>query len=293
MELERDLQERRKLLLKRLREDRPASQVPFDTTAMVLLGTGAGTAMQGCWKIGSLLTLWGLARATRRFVVHKVDNNDMAGLFRWIPAKLCERRGELFAQLKREIHAARALRAGDKSFIEATARARPGGHAMDSRYDHTPETLFAEAMTSVAVHPRVQDALGSGVHPVAEPDKVVYRMHEGISEVFLGWEVAGALGAAEVQVKATASLVDFIYVFPQTGDKYGLRKPGFVIRPQGNWSMDCSELPKDMKQPFGSGSGDDGRLYRNREGVFEYDYEVRDFRHGYENHPRKRAKEWW
>jgi len=288
--LEKRLRESRDQLKQRLRDGQSSSPMPLDTTAMVLLGAGAGSVSQGYWKTGTILAVWGLARATRRFVVQKVDTDDMVGLFRWAPAKLRQRRQELFSQLKREVHAARAIRAGDPAFIGASFRSRPEGRAMDPRFDHTPESLFNEAMASVAAHPRVQGFLGPEVRALEEPESVVYRLHEGVAEVCLGWRVAGGLGTAEVQTKATASIVDFIYIFPLTTDRYGLRKPGFVIRPQGNWSMDCSELPQDMKQPFGKHGG---KLFRHRQGIFEYDEEIRDFRHGYEDHPRKKRRAWW
>jgi len=277
--------------LLRPRTSRTSAGPPADTAAMVLLGTGVGSALQGCPKAGAALAAWGLARVALRFVVQRVDADDAAGLFRWAPAWLRREQGELFARLKREVHVARALRAGDPQYTQASFRSRPDGAAMDSRHDHTPESLFGDAMASVAAHPRVRELLGPGVRAVAEPDKVVYRIHEDIAEVYLGWQVAGSAGSAEVQVKSTACIVDFIYVFPQTADRYGFRRPGFVIRPQGNWSLDCSELPRDMKQPFGGSH--EGKLFRNREGVFEYDYEVRDFRHGYEDHPRKHRQPWW
>jgi len=261
---------------------------PLDTTAMVLLGVGVGSAIQGCVKAGTVFALWGLARGAHRFVVQKVDSNDMAGLFRWAPARLRERRAELFARLKREIHVARAIRAGDPAYFNDSFSRREGGQAMDARFDYTPERLFADAMASAAAHPRVQELLGPEVRAAAEPDKVVYRVHEGIAEVFLGWEIVGRLGRAEVQVKATASIVDFIYIFPQTGDRFGFIKPGFVIRPRGTWSLDCSELPHDLKQPFGE-RGD--RRFHHRTGIFDYDYEVRDFRHGREGKQQRRA--WW
>ena len=47
------------------------------------------------------------------------------------------------------------------------------------------------------------------------------------------------------------SMVDFIYIFPQGRDHYGLVPPGFVIRPNGDtWSKDWGrgwwvETPED------------------------------------------------
>ncbi|CAE7897762.1 unnamed protein product, partial [Symbiodinium sp. KB8] len=79
------------------------------------------------------------------------------------------------------------------------------------------------------------------------------------------------LGDAEVQVKATGSVVDFIYIFPQGRDHYGLQPEGFVIRPNGDsWSQNASDLPRFMKQPFGKHGG---KLYLDRDGIFDFDYE--------------------
>lgn len=264
---------------------------PLDTAAMLLVGVGAGGALQGFpWCL--LLAVWGVGRGAARFVVQRVDADDVVGLFRWAPDRLRQRRVELFARLKNEIVTARALRAGDLRYADLSWVDRTGNRAaMDPRLDYTPEALFQDAMSSIAVHTRVREALGEGVRPEAEPDKVVYRIHEGIAEVYLGWQVVGTRGTAEVQVKSTASIVDFIYVFPLCTDRYGLRSAGFVIRPHGNWSMDCKDLPYDLKQPFGGEAK--GRMFRHREGVFEWDYQVREFRHGYEDHPRKNRKSWW
>ena len=49
----------------------------------------------------------------------------------------------------------------------------------DPKNDHGPETLFDLAMEAVANHPRVHEWVGTKVLPKAEPDKAVYRMHEG------------------------------------------------------------------------------------------------------------------
>eukprot|EP00931_Biecheleriopsis_adriatica_P104696 TRINITY_DN79331_c0_g1_i1.p1 TRINITY_DN79331_c0_g1~~TRINITY_DN79331_c0_g1_i1.p1 ORF type:complete len:476 (-),score=105.65 TRINITY_DN79331_c0_g1_i1:22-1449(-) len=261
---------------------------PVDTGAMLLMGAGAGTVIQGFAGPGIFLTCWGLGRSARRFVVLCIDTEDPNRLFRFAPASVKERKAEIFVQLHHELHAMRRIRAGDLNYI-AKKGDKVWQEGMDASFDHNPESLFDLAMDSIAAHPRVHEWVGKTVNPRADPDKVVYRVHEGIAEVFLGWEVQGELGIAEVQVKATGSIVDFIYIFPQGRDHYGLKPGGFVIRPNGSsWSKDTSELPKDLKQPFGKHNG---RVIRNREGIFEYDYEVREFRHGYEgeNHPRVQA----
>lgn len=271
-------------------------QGPFDLTAGLLVGAGAGAAMQG-YTFPLVLVVWGVVRGLCRFVVQRLDADDVQGLFRFVPGMPMQRKAELFERWKHEVHTFRSLRSGDLKYADMSWIDRKGGdsRAMDPDFDYTPEELFDDAMTSLASHPRVRELLGDNIRPQSEPDKVVYRKHEGIAEVYLGWPVEGDIGVAEVQVKASASIVDFIYVFPQTSSKYGLRAPAFVIRPNGNWSMDCSELPRGQKQPFGA-EGDSGRLLPNRKGIFEYDYTVRAFRHGYEDHPRKKAQQasrWW
>lgn len=265
---------------------------PVDTGVLVLLGAGVGSAAQGFLGPALFLSSWATLRVARRFVVQCIDAEDANRLFRYAPASLQRRKAELFAQLHHELFVMRRIRAGDLRYI-----GRPGDKSweagMDPRNDHTPITLFDLAMQSVAAHPRVREWVGQTVRAVAEPDKVVYRMHEGISEVYLGWHVRGELGDAEVQVKATGSVVDFIYIFPQGRDHYGLQPEGFVIRPNGDsWSQNASDLPRFMKQPFGKHGG---KLYLDRDGIFDFDYEVGEFRSGYEgeNHPRVRAYKRW
>merc|ERR1712178_184413 len=106
-------------------------------------------------------------------------------------------------------------------------------------------------MTSVAKHPRVLEVLGGDIKHVNEPDKVVYRVVEGIAEVCLAWRIVGSKAEAEIQVKSTARLLDYIYVFPKPTGRYQMMPPGFVIRPQGDWSQNADELPRYMKRPFG------------------------------------------
>eukprot|EP00913_Durusdinium_trenchii_P035182 g32913.t1 len=126
-------------------------------------------------------------------------------------------------------------RVGDKDWEQAH----------DADLDHSPETLFDLAMSALAAHPRVHEWLGTRVRPMAEPEHVLYRLHEGVTETFLAWQVKGELGEAEVQVKSTGSIVDFIYVFPEGRDHYGLQPPGFVIRPNGDtWSQDRASTIK-------------------------------------------------
>lgn len=267
----------------------PKPGPPFDFSAMALIGAGAGAALQGHPGF-VLLSVIGTTRGLRRFVVQRVDANDMQGLFAWSPRKVdLGRQVQVFGQLKQEIETFRAIRRGDVRLLEAAfaeRRGRGGQQAMDPSWDYTPESLFDDVMDSIASHERVKGVLGPDVRPEAMPEKVVFRIVEGISEVFLSWPVVGRHGSAEIQVKATACIVDFIYVFPNSADRYGFVPPGFVIRPSGNWHMDVSEMPKNQKQPFGGGKS--GRILHNREGVFEWDWDVRDFRHGFEDHPRRK-----
>jgi len=264
-----------------------STAVALDTPAMLLLGAGTGSCLNGCYTAGACLITWGVVRGLWRFLVTKLDANDVRGLFRWAPHRFRERQGELFQWLKDELYVMRSLRKGETRYMTLRGKPLKEQQAMSAQYDHTPETLYADTMASLVVHPRVLETLGGNVHAVAEPDKVVYRIHEGISEVFLGWQIRGSEREAEIQVKASACIVDFIYVFPHAVGRYGLKEPGFVIRPWGNWSKDCNELPWNQKRPFGEHNG---RMFINREAVFEYDYEVRDFRHGYEDHPRKQRR---
>lgn len=266
-----------------------------DTTAAVLMSVGISGAYQG-YPMFVLLTIWGASRGACRFVTKHVDANDMEGMFRYAPASVRAKKVEHFARLQREVETARALRRGDLRYTDLSwldrggTRPQPGyQEAMDPRYDHTPETLYDETMEALIVHPRVIEVVGGDIRAQKEPDKVVYRIVEGIAEVYLGWHIVGSNGAAEVQVKATASIVDFIYIFPQATAKYQMDATAFVIRPQGTWSMDAKDLPYDAKQPFGFKAAS-GRLQRHKSGVFEWDWSVREFRHGYENHPRGRRQ---
>lgn len=225
---------RRKLKAPKQREAprNPGHQTgpPLDVAAMVMLGAGAGGALQGWPGLGLMLAASGATRFTWRFVIAKIDAQDLEGLFRWAPAFLRARRFEIFQRLTREVGVGRAIRAGDPQFVDLSYDKR-GHKAMDPLNDYTPEKLFDDVMTSVAVHPRMQEVLGGGIRAVQEPDKVVYRIVEGVAEVYLGWKVAGPVGGAEIQVKATASLVDYIYVFPDPTGRYGVAPAAFVIRP--------------------------------------------------------------
>lgn len=261
------------------------AQPPLDTSSVTLIGLGAGCVIQEHLGFGLVLATIGTLRAAGRFVVSKVDAGDVDGLFKWVPASLNLRKDELFFRLRREIDSFRAIRSGnhsDLSWINHRGRTE----AMHAEFDYTPEQLFGDAMSAIAAHPRVQEVVGQDVKPVAEPDKVVYRIHEGVAEVALAWRVRGASGAAEVQVKSTASLMDFIYVFPEAHSRYGMSVPGFVIRPNSDWSQEVKEMPRHQKQPFGGPHN--GRLFVNREAIFEYDWEVRDFRTGWEGGRRGR-----
>lgn len=276
------------LLLKATSEAKK-TRAPFDIPAMLLVGTGIGTVAQG-WYVGILLTIWGSVRGITRFVVQKVDAEDREGLFRWAPAPFLEhmqwgpaKRAEIFNRLQHEVHVSRKRQEGDPNYQMYNEPGTPRHKAMDPLNDYTPEQLFEDAMTSVAVHPRVLEAIGGDVTEVHEPDKVVYRVFEGIAEVYLGWRIVGPGAGAEIQVKATACLLDFIYVFPEPGNKYRLTPESFVIRPNGgSWSQNQADLHRYQKSPFGK-EGDADKLYPNRSGVFEYDWSIRDFKHGKED----------
>lgn len=261
----------------------------LDLPAAILMGVGIGGALQGYAIAGAVVAGSGAARTLCRFVVQRCDAGDAEGLLRWAPRAWRRQGVELFQRCQREIAAARRLRKYDPQDVDFSWIDHGGHKAMDPRNDYTPEQLFQDAMASVAAHPRVCEALGAEVRPLAEPDKVVYRVHEGVTEVFLAWRVAGKEGEGEVQVKATASLLDFIYVFPEPRGRYEAKPEGFVIRPNGDWSLDCSKAPRYMKQPFGAHNG---RLFHNREGVFEFDYQVRDFKHGWEGGRPWRKGSW-
>lgn len=255
---------------------------PVDAAAMALMTAGVGSAIQGLPGFGMFLVASGAIRASWRFVMGKLDDQDIHGLFRWAPASFRARRFEIFQRLQREVGVGRAIRAGDPQFVDSMYDKRHH-KAMNPENDYTPEKLFDDAMSSLAEHPRIKEILGGEILDVQEPDKVVYRIVEGVSEVYLGWRIAGRSGGAEIQVKATASLLDFIYVFPDPAGRYGMAPASFVIRPKGGaWSMNVDELPNNMKMPFGE-AGDSERLLHNRKGVFEMDWSVRDFRHGKEN----------
>ncbi|CAJ1460879.1 unnamed protein product [Effrenium voratum] len=265
--------------------------VAADAGVLALLGAGLGSALQGFFGPLYFLWTWALLRFGRRFVVQCIDAEDAQRLFRWAPPSLRRKQGELFQWLHHELHVMRRIRQGDLRYLGKKGQNWERG--MRPENDHSPETLFDLAMQSLVKHPRVQEWVGETVRPKAEPDKVVHRIHEGVAEVFLGWYVKGELGEAEIQVKASGCLVDFIYVYPQGRDHYGLQPGGFVIRPNGDtWSQDTDQLPKDQKKPFGAYGG---RLLRHREGIFHWDYEVGEFRHGYEgeNHPRAQAYKRW
>lgn len=265
----------------------------LDAGVITLIGMSVGSAMHGFYFYSFLFSTWSCLRSIRRFVVLCLDTEDANRLFRYAPTDLKKRKMDLFNRLHFELNAMRQIRAGNLHYI-----GRPGEKdwdwVHDPKNDHGPETLFDLAMEAVANHPRVHEWVGTKVLPKAEPDKAVYRMHEGIAETFLGWTVKGELGEAEIQVKSIGSLVDFIYVFPQGRDHYGLVPPEFVIRPHGDtWSQDEPELPNDMKRPFGKHG--EGTIFE-REGIFDWDYKVGAFRTGLErdqDHPREKAYRRW
>lgn len=61
-----------------------------------------------------------------------------------------------------------------------------------------------------------------------------YRANLGVSKHIL----VDAF-SAKTRLQMPGSMVDFIYIFPQGRDHYGLVPPGFVIRPNGDtWSKD-------------------------------------------------------
>ncbi|CAK9010529.1 unnamed protein product [Durusdinium trenchii] len=128
------------------------------------------------------------------------------------PPQLKKRKSELFPWLHHELHVMRQIRAGNLQYIGRVGD-KDWEQAHDADLDHSPETLFDLAMSALAAHPRVHEWLGTRVRPMAEPEHVLYRLHEGVTETFLAWQVKGELGEAEVQVKSTGSIVDFIYVF--------------------------------------------------------------------------------
>lgn len=287
----------------RLRHGRGAASVQrhipaFDTPAVMLIGAGTGIALHGFTGAGMVLGLSGCVRGVSRFVLRKVDTEDVRGLFRWVPQCVLDAgmRKRIFDRLRLERQSFHRLRDGgvDFSWIDDgsdSSENRARRDAMDPLKDYTPERLFEDAMASVVAHPRVQEVLGKNVRPAAEPEKVVYRIVEGIAEVYLAWGVFGDESGAEVQVKSTASCVDFIYIFPDSRGRYGVAPPGFVIRPKGRWSKNIDELPRYMKQPFGE-KGDSERMFHNRTGVFDGDWAVRDFRHGKEERRRRGFKMW-
>eukprot|EP00435_Cladocopium_sp_Y103_P019813 s2168_g4.t2 len=265
----------------------------LDAGVITLIGMSVGSAMHGFYFYSLLFSTWSCLRSLRRFVVLCLDTEDANRLFRYAPTDLKKRKMELFNWLHFELNAMRQIRAGNLHYIGRVGE-KDWDWVHDPKNDHGPETLFDLAMEAVANHPRVHEWVGAKVLPKAEPDKAVYRMHEGIAETFLGWTVKGELGEAEIQVKSIGSLVDFIYVFPQGRDHYGLVPPGFVIRPNGDtWSQDETELPNDMKRPFGKHG--EGTIFE-REGIFDWDYKVGAFRTGLErdqDHPREKAYRRW
>jgi len=260
-----------------------------DMPAAIFLGLGSGGIISGqpiLCGMGSMLAAWGIGRAVSRVVVRHVDGGDADSLFRLAPAPLYRRREAIYHRLCREVHSWRKIR------TEGVNHAYMDGHqnatAMHPELDYTPEKLFDDTSVAITKHARVNELLGGGIKATQVPDKVVYRIFEGISEVYLGWHVAGSRGGAEVQVKATASILDYIYIFPDETGRYGMGgKPGLVIRPNGNWWMSTEDMPIDQKQPFGRRTtfGEKGGGYtpwRAREGVFDYDWDIREFRHGRE-----------
>lgn len=261
---------------------------PVDVPTLILVGSGVGVAAQGVPSLGVLLALSGVVRSARNFAIQKVDAKDMDGFFRWAPASLGEaRRQEIWNKLRFQINIRRDLREAD-SYASSSQFFGQGTYhhaAMDPLNDYTPEKLFEDAMTSVARHQRVIETLGADVRVASEPDKVIYRIVEGVAEVYLAWRVAGQEAGAEIQVKATACLVDYIYVFPEPVGRYQVAPQSFVIRPKGSWSGNTDDLPRYQKSPFAQkGQDDSGKLYPNRSGVFQMDWSVRDFKHSKEEY---------
>jgi len=239
-------------------------KAPFDLPAGLLVGLGVGTVAQG-YTFPVVFIVWGFARGLRRFVVHRCDDNDIEGLFRFCPLKLQpQRRAAIFHELKREIETCRAIRAGDMRFTDLSHFDNSVATAKDPRLAYEPEAMFADAMDSLVQHPRVQSLLGNSIFVEAEPEQVVYRIQSGKPEVYLTWHVGGDSAAAQVQVKAMANQIDFIYVFPHTGANVS----GFAIRPNGAWSLDCNDLPPKFKSAFAEEGGS----------THHWDWSIRPFR---------------
>eukprot|EP00927_Polykrikos_kofoidii_P059557 TRINITY_DN54706_c0_g1_i1.p1 TRINITY_DN54706_c0_g1~~TRINITY_DN54706_c0_g1_i1.p1 ORF type:complete len:432 (+),score=57.90 TRINITY_DN54706_c0_g1_i1:76-1296(+) len=258
-----------------------AEKTPLDLPATLIMGAGVGGAWEGYYVIGAVVFSCGVSRAVCRFVTQRVDADDVEGLFRWVPSRWCQHKKDIFARLKAEVIMGRRLYnnpllCNPKRYDDEAAR-----RALDPNFDYTPEQVFDVAMKAITVHPRVREAIGGEVRDVVEPDKVIYRKFEGLTEIALGWEVVGEAGGAEIQVSSSGSILDFIYVFPKATDRYGLTPESFVIRPEGSWSQNSSEKHRYMKQPFGK-KGDRERLFHHREGIYEWDYSVGEFRHGAE-----------
>jgi len=251
---------------------------PMDLIAMLYLGAAGGGMLHQQFGLGILFAACGFIRTLRRFVVHHVDTGNVDGMFRWAPAAIHQKRFEIFSRLKQEVFAARKIMSYDSKWIDLSwMDHRSDGKGPDLHNDYTPETLFDDTMLSVSAHPRVSSFLGSNTRPLAEPDKVLYRINGDVSEIYLSWKVVGSKGTAQIQVKSVARVLDFIYVFPDGDGKYGLRPDGFVIRPNGGWSLNCSDLPRDMKNPFKRGERDG---FSPEAGMFDSDWFVREFRQG-------------
>eukprot|EP00929_Paragymnodinium_shiwhaense_P001620 TRINITY_DN10185_c0_g1_i1.p1 TRINITY_DN10185_c0_g1~~TRINITY_DN10185_c0_g1_i1.p1 ORF type:complete len:434 (-),score=67.11 TRINITY_DN10185_c0_g1_i1:220-1521(-) len=266
----------------------------FDAKSMMMIGAGAGSAIQGVAHgifppvvAGFILAAVGTVRACYRHSVQRVDGNDMASLIPdWAPAALRKKKNEIYQRFKRELADARAIQRGDTKSVDLHWLDHGEQHrSRDVELDYTPESLFMDAMDIVVKHPRVQETLGEDVRVVAEPDKVVYRVREGVSEVCLAWPVAGSLGSAEVQVMAVATALDFIYIFPASGGRYQQELESFVIRPKDAWSMNCRDMPRDMKKPFGEDDSD--RVWINRKSFYHWDWTTRSFRDGREDGKRR------
>jgi len=257
-----------------------AARRPVDPVVTGLIGCGTGCILISSPYLGAALLFWAAVRTARRHVVMCIDTGTAESLFRWAPESLQRHKLNIINHLRNEVASARGLSSGDAKYVDLS-HLDHGADPMASKpsLDYTPEELWKDAMNSLTSHEYVREVIGEQVRALDEPANVLYRIVQGMPEVYMSWNIAGEKLQAEIQVKAFGPVVDFIYVFPRSQGRYEFDRKGFVIRPKGAWYMNYGEMPGAQDRP-------DGPLkkgfkpFGERKGAFEdnSDFFVRNFR---------------
>lgn len=258
-----------------------ASRKTMDPVVTGLVGCGTGAALMDMPYVASGVLLWAALRTLRRYVVMCVETGTTESLFRWAPEGLQRHKLFIINHLHNEVASAKGILSGEKKYRDLSHL--DDGYIPEPskpKLDLTPEELWKDAMNAICTHEYVKQVMGEQVRAIDEPAHILYRIVQGMPEIYMSWNIAGEKCKAEIQVKAFGPVVDFIYVFPRGTSRYDLDMKGFVIRPKGTWYMNYDSMP-------GAGDRPDGPLnkgfgpFGERKGAFEQgasDFHMRTFR---------------